>query len=211
MVAGSIMRYHKIPDETVKRLPIYLRAAVLLDKDGKKKLSSSELADFIGLSPTKIRKDFSYFGPFGTRGVGYDTQKLIRRISKILKLDGQRKAVLIGAGNLGSAILAYEGFSIYGFRIEAVFDNNAEKIGKKLNELVIEDIAKLKAIRPRKIDMAILAVPRDQAQQVADQLVENNIKGFLNLTSRRIKVPKNVKVVSIDIALDMARLPYYMH
>ena len=183
----------------------------MLDKDGKKKLSSSELADFIGLSPTKIRKDFSYFGPFGTRGVGYDTQKLIRRISKILKLDGQRKAVLIGAGNLGSAILAYEGFSIYGFRIEAVFDNNAEKIGKKLNELVIEDIAKLKAIRPRKIDMAILAVPRDQAQQVADQLVENNIKGFLNLTSRRIKVPKNVKVVSIDIALDMARLPYYMH
>ena len=204
------MRYRKIPDEAIKRLPRYLRAAVLLGRDGKKKLSSSELAEFIGVNSTQIRKDFSYFGSFGTRGVGYDTQKLIKQISKILKLNGQRKAVLIGVGNLGSAVLAYEGFSIYGLHIKAVFDSNVKKIGKKLNGLVIEDIAKLKSIRPKKINMAILAVPSDQAQQVTDKLVDNNIRGILNFTSCRIEVPRNVKVVSIDIALDMARLPYYM-
>lgn len=204
------MRYHKIPDETVKRLPRYLRAAVLLRRGGKKKLSSSELAEFIGSNSTQIRKDFSYFGSFGTRGVGYDTQKLIKQISKILKLDGQREAILIGVGNLGSAILAYEGFSIYGLLIKAVFDNNLRKIGKKLNGLVIEDIAKLKSIRPKKIKMAILTVPSNQAQHVTDKLVDNNIRGILNFTSCRIEVPRKVKVVSIDIALDMARLPYYM-
>ena len=204
------MRYHKIPDETVKRLPVYLRAVVLLDRGGKKTLSSGELAEFIGFNSTQIRKDFSYFGTFGTRGVGYDTQKLIEQISRILKLDGQHKAILVGIGNLGSAILAYEGFSIYGFDIKAVFDNNAAKIGEKLNGLVVEDIAELESIRPKKISMAILAVPSDQAQQVADKLIGNGIRGILNFTSCRIEVPRDVKVVSIDIALDMARLPYYM-
>ena len=182
----------------------------MLHKGGKNKLSSSELAEFIGSDSMRIRKDFSYFGSFGTRGVGYDTQQLIKQISKILKLNGQREAVLIGVGNLGSAVLDYEGFSIYGLHIKAVFDNNVKKIGKKLNGIVIEDIAKLKAIRPKKIKMAILAVPSDQAQQITDKLVDNNIKGILNFTSCRVDVPKNIKVVSIDIALAMARLPYYM-
>lgn len=204
------MRYHKIPDETIKRLPTYLRAAVLLHRDGKKKLSSTDLGEFIGLNSTRIRKDFSYLGAFGTRGIGYDTEKLIEKISKILKLDKQRKAILIGTGNLGSAILAYDGFSIYGLCVKAAFDNNVKKIGKKINGLVIKDIAKLKYIRSRKIGMAILTVPSGQAQQVTDKLVDNNIKGILNFTSCRIEVPKKVKVISIDIALDMARLPYYI-
>ncbi|MDD5134337.1 MAG: redox-sensing transcriptional repressor Rex [Phycisphaerae bacterium] len=204
------MRHYRIPDETVKRLPVYLRGAVLLLKDGKKSLSSGELAGFIGASPAQIRKDFSYFGAFGTRGVGYDTPKLIKQISKILKLNKRHKAVLVGIGNLGTAIMVYTGFSIYGFSIEAAFDNDAKKIGKKINGITIEDIAKLRTIRAKKIQIAILAVTSGQAQRVAESLVNNGIKGILNFSPCRLEVPKNIKVISIDIALDMARLPYYM-
>jgi len=204
------MRYHRIPDETVKRLPVYLRGVTLLNRGGRATVSSMELAGLVGLNSAQIRKDFSYFGAFGTRGIGYDTEKLIKQISKILKLDGQRKAVLVGVGNLGSAIMAYADFGIYGFSIEAAFDNDTKKIGKKVNGIAIEDIAKLKSIRPRKIQMAILAITSKQAQQVADNLVSNGIKGILNFSLCHIEVPKNVKVISIDIALDMARLPYYM-
>ena len=126
------MRYYKIPDETVKRLPVYLRGAVLLLKEGKKKVSSSELAEFLGLNPAQIRKDLSYFGTFGTRGVGYDTLKLTKQISKILGVNKQHKAVLVGVGNLGKAIMAYSGFAVYGFFIKAAFDSDTKKIGKKL-------------------------------------------------------------------------------
>ena len=182
---------------------------MLLD-ESKKKVSSSELAEFLGLNPAQIRKDFSHFGIFGTRGVGYDTLKLTKQISKILKLNKQHKAVLVGVGNLGTAIMAYTGFSVYGFSIEAAFDNDTRKIGKKVNGIVIEDIAQLQSIRSKKIQLAVLAVTSEKAQQVTDSLVSNGIKGVLNLSPYHIEVPKNVKVISIDIALDIARLPYYI-
>ena len=201
---------HRVPDETVKRLPVYLREVTLLLNEGKKKVSSNELAEFLEVNSAQIRKDLSYFGTFGTRGVGYDTLKLTKQISKILKLNKQHKVVLVGVGNLGTAIMAYAGLGVYGFSIEAAFDNDTRKIGKKVNRIVIEDIAKLRSIRSKRIQMAVLAVTSEQAQQVADDLVSNGIKGILNFSPCRIEVPKNVKVVSIDIALDMARLPYYI-
>ena len=204
------MRYHKIPDETVRRLPIYLRGLLFLAEQGQESVSSRDMADFLGVNPWQIRKDFSYFGEFGIPGVGYKTGKLAKEIKKILKLDTVHKAALIGVGNLGSAVLAYPGFRIYGFDIAAAFDNNSKKIGKKIGNTVIEDISNLWTLKKRKINLAMIAVPRDAAQQTANALVKAGVKGILNFSPCYVTVPKKVKVITIDMAMDLARLPYYM-
>jgi len=204
------MRYHKIPDETIRRLPIYLRGLLSLSEQGQQSVSSRRLADLLGANPWQIRKDFSYFGGFGTRGVGYNTTKLVRQINKILKLNVVRKAALVGVGNLGSAVLAYTGFGIYGFDIAAAFDANPKKIGRKVKDITIEDVSSIRTLKKRKINIGIIAVPRDAAQQVADALVEAGVKGILNFSPCYVTVPKKVKVITIDIAMDLARLPYYM-
>jgi len=204
------MRYHKIPDETVRRLPIYLRGLLFSWEQGQKSISSSDLADFIGAEPCQIRKDFSYFGEFGTPGVGYNIERLAKEIKRILKLDIIQKAALVGAGNLGAAVLAYTGFRIYGFDIAAAFDIDPKKVGKKIKNVVIEDVSNLWALKKRRINLAIIAVPRDAAQQTADALVRAGVKGILNFSPCYITVPGKVKVITIDIAMDFARLPYYM-
>ena len=204
------MRYRKIPDETVRRLSIYLRGLLSLSEQGQQSVSSRNLADFLGINPWQIRKDFSYFGGFGTPGVGYNTEKLIKQINKILKLDVIHKAVLVGVGNLGSAILAFPGFRTYGFDIVAAFDTDPKKIGRKVKNITIEDVSNLQTLKKRKISLAIIAVPSDAAQQTADALVKAGVKGILNFSPCYITVPKKVKVTTIDIAMDLARLPYYM-
>jgi redox-sensing transcriptional repressor len=205
-----MMRYRKIPDETVRRLPVYLRVLLACRRQGQKRISSQELAELLGVNPWQIRKDFSYFGALGTRGVGYDIEKLARQIKKILKLDIVRKAALVGVGNLGSAVLAYPGFEIYGFDIAAAFDADPGKVGKKIKGTVIEDVSNLRSLEARKIELGIIAVPREAAQQTADALVAAGVKGILNFSPCYITVPKKVKVITIDIAMDLARLPYYM-
>lgn len=204
------MRYHKIPDETVRRLPIYLRGILNLSEQGHKSISSKRLAEYLGVTPWQIRKDFSYFGDFGTPGVGYDTENLARQISKILKLDPGHNAALIGVGNLGSALLAYDGFAKYGFNIKAAFDKDPQKIGKKKNNVTIENISKISSLKKRNMDLGIIATPADAAQEIADALVKAGVRGILNFSPLRVTVPKKVKVISIDIAMDLARLPYYM-
>ena len=203
------MKYHRIPDETVRRLPVYLRGLLFLS-DQKQNISSRNLADFISVNDSQIRKDFSYFGVFGTPGVGYDIRKLIRQIKKMLNLSVSHKAALVGVGNLGSAILAYPGFRMYGFDIAAAFDNDPKKIGREINNVRIEDISSLRTLKRRKISLAIIAVPRDAAQQTADALVKAGVKGILNFSPLRITAPKKVKVITIDIAMELARLPYYI-
>ncbi len=210
MIVVWLMRYRKIPDETVRRLPIYLRGLLFLSEQGQQSVSSRNLADFLGVNPWQIRKDFSYFGDFGTRGVGYDIKKLIKQINKILKLDVGHKAALVGVGNLGSAVLAYPGFGIYGFDVAAAFDTNPKKIGRKVKNITVEDTSNLKMLKKREIDIGIIAVPRSAAQQTADALVKAGVKGILNFSPCYITVPKKVKVITIDIAMDLARLPYYM-
>jgi redox-sensing transcriptional repressor len=204
------MRYRKIPDETIRRLLIYLRGLLFSSAQEQQNISSRDLADFLGVNSWQIRKDFSYFGDFGTPGVGYNVEKLIKQIKKILKLDVVHKAALVGVGNLGSSVLAYPGFRIYGFNVAAAFDNNPKKIGKKISNLPIEDVSNLPALKKRKINLAIIAVPRDVAQQTADALVKAGVRGILNFSPCHITVPKKVKVITIDIAMDLARLPYYM-
>lgn len=203
------MKYHRIPDETVRRLPTYLRALLFAAEQGQESVSSRDLADFVGVNPWQIRKDFSYFGDFGTRGVGYETNKLARQIKKILRLDVARRAALVGVGNLGSAVLAYPDFGMFGLEIAAAFDVNPRKIGRKVGNVEIEPVSKLRTLKRRKINLAIVAVPRNVAQKVTDDLVKAGIKGILNFSSCYITVPKRVKVIAIDIAMDLARLPYY--
>jgi redox-sensing transcriptional repressor len=204
------VRYSKIPNETVRRLPVYLRGLALMSQQGLSSVSSSKLADFVSVNPWQIRKDFSYFGDFGTRGVGYGIENLAKQIKKILKLDTMRKTALVGVGNLGSAIMAYTGFGTYGFQITAAFDNDPAKIGRKMNDVAVESISMLDTLGRRQVDMAIIAVPEQAAQDVADALVRAGIKGILNFSPRRIIVPKKIKVITIDIATDLARLPYYI-
>lgn len=204
------MRYHKIPDETVRRLPVYLRGLMVSANQGHKSISSRSLADFVGVDSGQIRKDFSYFGDFGTRGVGYDIERLAREIKKILRLDVIRKAALIGVGDLGSALLAYPGFGIYGLDIVAAFDVDPQKIGRTLNDVTIEDFTRIETVRERDISLAILAVPRAGAQDAVDQLVAAGIKGILNFAPCKVSVPKRIKVITLDIAMELARLPYYI-
>jgi len=204
------MRYHRIPDETVRRLPIYLRGLLFSSEQGQQNISSRNLADFVGVNSWQIRKDFSYFGDFGTRGVGYNVEKLAKEIKKILKLDIVQKVALVGVGNLGSALLAYPGFVIYGFDITVAFDINPKKVGRKIKNVAIEDVSNLRTLKKRKIKLAIMAVPREAAQDTAGALVKAGVKGILNFSPCYIIVPKKVKVITIDIAMDLARLPYYM-
>jgi redox-sensing transcriptional repressor len=204
------MRYHRIPDETIRRLPIYLRGLLFSSEQDQQNISSQNLADFVGVNSWQIRKDFSYFGDFGTRGVGYNVEKLTKQIRKILKLDVAQKVALVGVGNLGLAVLAYPAFRICGFDIVAAFDTNPKKISKKMNNIVVEDASKLRTLKKRRISLAIMTVPRDAAQQTADVLVKAGVRGILNFSPCHLLVPKKVKVVTIDIAMDIARLPYYL-
>jgi len=204
------MRYRKIPDETIRRLPVYLRGALHLSRGGVESTSSKELADLIGVEPWQIRKDFSYFGDFGTPGVGYDLSSLISRVNKILRLNTGHEMALVGVGNLGSALLAFPGFRTYGFEITAAFDIDRRKIGRRKAGVLIEDIATLGLLNTRSIHLGIIAVPETASQDIADTLVKAGIKGILNFSPHRIAVPRAVKVIAIDIAMDLARLPYYV-
>jgi redox-sensing transcriptional repressor len=204
------MRYHRIPDETVRRLPVYLRGATYLFRQGEQNVSSQKLAALIGVNAWQIRKDFSYFGDFGTPGVGYDIETLIKHVKKILKLETVHKAAIVGIGNLGSALLAFPGFGMYGLRIAAAFDADKRKIGKKQSGVLIENAARLHVLKDRNIRLGIISVPEDAAQDVADKLVVAGVNGILNFAPRYIAVPKRVKLITIDIAMDLARLPYYV-
>ncbi len=204
------MRYRRIPDEAVKRLPMYLRGLLLCSEQGVKKVSSEKLAQMLHVNSPQIRKDLSYFGAFGTCGVGYDTAALAKQIRDILKLKTTNKAALIGLGNLGAALLKYPGFGGYGLQIAAVFDKNNRKIGKTIKGIEVQNVRKLSTLKRKGIVLGIIAVPASSAQDVADGLVKAGIKGILNFAPYYIDVPKKIKVISIDIAMDLARLPYYL-
>ncbi len=204
------MRYHKIPDETVRRLPIYLRGLMVSADQGHEHISSQSLADFVGVDAWQIRKDLSYFGDFGTPGVGYSIDRLARGIKKTLRLDVIRRAALVGVGDLGSALLAYPGFRVYGLEIVAAFDIDPTKVGEVVNGIEIESAAKIDTLKQREITLAIVAVPRAAAQATVDGLVAAGVKGILNFAPCKLVAPRRVKVITLDIAMELARLPYYM-
>ena len=204
------MRYHKIPDETVRRLPIYLRGLMVSADQGLEHISSRSLADFVGVNAWQIRKDFSYFGDFGTPGVGYNIEKLAREIKKILRLDAVRQTALVGVGDLGSALLAYPGFRTFGLDIVAAFDIDPKKVGSVVHSVQIEEFSEIDTLRQRQISLAIIAVPRSAAQSTVEKLVAAGVCGILNFAPCKVRAPRRVKVITLDIAMELARLPYYM-
>ena len=204
------MKERRIPDETIHRLPSYLRTLYELSDKKAARVSSSEIAEASGIIASQVRKDFSYFGAFGRRGVGYEVVSLIGQIKRILKLDVVRKAALIGAGNLGSAVLSYGGFSAYSFEIAAAFDCDERKIGRKIGSVIIEDVKNIGKLRRRGIDIAILAIPAENAQAIVNKLVKAGVKAILNFSPCYLSVPEGIKVLTLDIAIYLARLPYYV-
>lgn len=204
------MRHRRIPEETVRRLPLYLRHLLLLKNEGERRISSKGLADRLHLNPAVIRKDLSQFGDFGTPGVGYRIDTLIGRLRTILKLNKVRKAALVGAGKVGSALLNYHGFENYGFKIAAVFDNSPQKVGKQLGTVTVEDVSRVHTLRSRNIKLAIIAVPSQAAEQVGRDLVKAGIGGILNFAPCHLDIPGKVKVINIDIAMELGSLQYYI-
>jgi len=189
---------------------MYLRAIAFLHRKGRQYVSSSDLARQLHLKSPQIRKDFSYFGAFGVKGTGYHVETLIARIRRILKLESRQKAALVGAGKLGKALAEYPGFDVYGFDIAAIYDVSPDKIGKRIGSVKVQDVAGLAGLRDSDIRLAILAVPAHAAQRVADSLVGAGIRGILNLAPCYLAVPKRVKVITIDIAMELGILPYYV-
>jgi redox-sensing transcriptional repressor len=204
------MLHKRIPDETVGRLPLYLRSLLLLKEAGERRISSKALAGRLAINPAVIRKDLSLFGDFGTPGVGYHIDTLIDRLRTILKLHKLRKAALIGAGRVGTALMDYPGFASYGFDIAAVFDSDLNKIGTRLGHVRVRNVSRLGSLRAKGIKLAIIAVPAAEAETVAHRLVKAGVGGILNFAPCNLGVPRRVKVINIDIAMALGSLQYYI-
>lgn len=200
-----------IPDIVIGRLPIYLRALSRLAQEGKEVTSSHELGQRLGISSAQIRKDLSHFGGFGKQGTGYQISYLVEQLKHVLKVDREWDVVLVGAGDLGRAVAHYKGFSDRGFRIVAVFDSAPDKAGKRIDGLVILPITDMRQmITERGIKIAMIAVPAEHAQQVADQLVEAGVRAILNYAPINLNVPEKVYVQYIDPVAHMQRMTYYL-
>lgn len=199
----------KIPEVTVERLSIYLRAIKKFHED--EILSSQGLAELVGTSDGQVRKDLAYFGEFGVPGQGYKVGKLIEEISHILGLDKDQRIALVGVGKLGSALLGYPGFKGKGFKIKAAFDNDPSKVGKTWQGVRIQSVQKIaRVISQEKIDIGIITTPTPATQEVANKLVEGGVKGILNFAPTRIVVPAHVKLRNVDLAIQLEGLSYFL-
>lgn len=200
-----------IPDIVIGRLPLYLRALRRLGQEGKKVTSSHELGKRLDISSAQIRKDLSHFGGFGKQGTGYSIEFLITKLQAVLQVNQEWPVVVVGAGNLGIAISRYRGFQDRGFRIAHLFDSSPQKIGLAIDEHVVKPIAQLKnTIRDEGIKIAMLAVPAEQAQSVADQLVEAGVDAILNYAPINITVAPNVQIQFIDPVTHLQHMTYYL-
>jgi len=205
------MKEIKVPDIVISRLPLYLRALELIALEGKEKVTSAELAERLNISPAQIRKDLSYFGGFGKQGRGYEVQRLISELRRILNVQREWEMALVGVGDLGRALVHYQGFKNKGFRLSLLFDNNPQKIGMKINGLEIMDSALIPKIIPEKgIKIAIIAVPPQEAQKVADALISAGVEAILNYAPVNLKVPPHVRVQYIDPVVSLQHMTYYL-
>jgi redox-sensing transcriptional repressor len=205
------MNAEKIPDIIISRLPVYLRALQRMADSGMKTTSSQELGEHVGISAAQIRKDISQFGEFGKQGTGYSIQFLLDKLREILKVNRIWDVVLVGAGDMGHALANYQGFVNRGFRVVAIFDNNKDKVGKKVGDFTIEDTEKMvERIKALGVKMAMLTVPASAAQGVADKLTQAGVKAILNYAPITLNVPNNVKVQYIDPSIHLQRMTYYL-
>lgn len=204
------MRKPKIPEAAIKRLPVYLRVLQEAVEKDVPIISSAELAEQTGFSPEQIRKDLAYFGAFGTRGVGYDTTLLTRRISKILGLHHGVRAALVGAGHLGYALARYSLSKHKDVQLAAIFDTAPDKVDQEIMGVRIQPVAELdETVRREGIRIGIITVPASEAQSTADLLASAGVEAILNFAPAKLKVPDHVFLHNIDLTIELQSLAYY--
>lgn len=200
-----------IPDIVVGRLPRYLLTLQHMAKVGQRTTSSKELGEKMGYSAAQIRKDLSQFGEFGKQGTGYDIAFLIKQLQEILHLEKVWEIALVGAGDLGHAIARYQGFLNRGFFVKIVFDNDSQKIGKKIGEYEIHHTSEMAdLIKENNIKIAMLTVPAVVAQSVAEELVNAGVKAILTYAPMILNLPGNIQVQYIDPILQIQHMTYYL-
>jgi len=201
----------KISDSTISRLSTYYRTLGRLIEQGVQTVSSEQIAEINDITSAQVRKDLSFFGAFGKRGLGYDTKDLREEISKILGLKKTWNVALAGVGNIGKALIDYEEFRKQGFIITALFDKDEKKIGKKQKKLVIHHIDNVCRItKENNIEIVIIAVPAKDAQEVVDRFVECGVRAFLNFAPITIKTPDKVQVKNENMSIELEALSYYL-
>ena len=205
------MTNKKVPEGTISRLFIYLRVITELTRLNIHTISSAELGERTNLSDAQVRKDFGYFGQFGVSGAGYNTDELKTALERILGKDKIWNVAVVGAGHLGSALLAYPGFKGHGLSIVAAFDSDARKIGKQVKDITIQSVEELpKAIAEQEVSIGIIAVPAKNAQEVADKLIKAGIECILNFAPTALNVPENIKIKDVDLSRELETLSYFL-
>lgn len=198
-----------VPKAVVQRLSFYLRELQHLVREGRETISSTQLGQMLGFTDAQVRKDLAYFGHFGYPGIGYRCPELMAAICRILGTDQQWPVALVGAGNLGRALLGYRGFSQQGFRIVAAFDTDPQKVRASIENVPVFAFDLLsEVIQQYNIRLAIVAVPATAAQAVADRLVESGIVGILNFAPVTLSLPEGTSSVGVDLAIELEQLSF---
>ncbi|MBN2404169.1 MAG: redox-sensing transcriptional repressor Rex [Coriobacteriia bacterium] len=205
------MERTQIPETTIQRLPVYLRCLLQAQQDRKPVISSVEIAEMVGTNAAQVRKDLSYLGELGTRGIGYDVEALIAHVSKSLGVSELRRAAIVGYGRLGGALKSYTGFSDRGFDIVAVFDASPDKIGTDADGVTIRSVDELDAgLAEEGVEIVIMATPAAETQALVDRVVGAGIKAILNLAPVRLQVPDDVAVRQVCMSTDLQILSFYL-
>lgn len=201
----------KIPKATARRLPLYYRYLIILNDEGKTKVSSTELSEAVQVDSASIRRDFSYFGALGKRGYGYDVKNLLSFFKRVLNQDTLTNVALVGVGNLGHALLNYNFKRSNNIRISCAFDINKDITGKILSGVPVYDMTELRQqLSDQQIQIAILTVPSATAQQTADKMIDSGIRGIMNFTPIRLSAPAHVRVQNVDLATELQTLIYFL-
>jgi redox-sensing transcriptional repressor len=199
----------KIPEATIIRLSVYSRYLAQCDRRGIVTISSNEIAEGVGVSSAQVRKDLAYFGEFGTRGVGYNVKDLHRHIMKILGLNQKWPLVIVGAGNLGTALSMYGGFRERGFHVVGIFDDDPNKIGYKLNGVEVFPVSQLKeVVTEGGAKIGVITVPAPAAQEVANLLIESGVKAILNFAPVVLNVPPEIELRNVDLSVNLEILTF---
>ena len=199
----------RIADSTVRRLSVYLRYLEDLETRGLATTSSDELAHHSGTTSAQVRKDLSFFGSFGKRGLGYSVAELSAKIREILGLGREWRVIIVGAGKIGSALSTYRGFKQRGFTVVGVYDNNPAKIGTSWDGQRVRDIAELEADAARDLpDIAVLAIPADDVQSEVDRIVRAGIRAILNFAPAQVHVPPGVTLKTVNMAMELEGLSF---
>jgi len=199
----------KIAESTVRRLSLYLRYLEQSEVQGHGTISSADLARRGGTTPAQVRKDLSFFGSFGKRGLGYSVPELAAKIRDILGLKRSYRVVLVGAGRIGGALVQYPGFRERGFHVAAIYDKDQKKVGSRWNGLVVRDVQQIASdLKKESTDIAIVVTPAEAAQQVVDELVQSGVKAILNFAPVQLTVPPDVIVKSVNMAAELETLSF---